>query len=83
MASDRISIRIAPDLRQRIEEAASATGKPESDVVREALKQYFADRGNRDSCYEAARRAGVVGVVKKAPSDLSTNQKYLEGFGRK
>jgi uncharacterized protein YlxW (UPF0749 family) len=25
--------------------------------------------------------AGLVGVVKDAPPDLSTNKKYMEGFG--
>jgi len=26
-------------------------------------------------------RLGAIGCIKKAPSDLSTNQKYLEGLG--
>jgi predicted DNA-binding antitoxin AbrB/MazE fold protein len=34
-----------------------------------------------ESFYDAASRLGFIGCVKGAPSDLSTNKKYLEGFG--
>ncbi len=82
MASDRISIRIDPKLRRKLEEEAFANGQRESDVVREALKKYFSARGARETCYEVALRAGVIGAAKNAPRDLSTNRKYFRGFGR-
>jgi predicted DNA-binding antitoxin AbrB/MazE fold protein len=37
---------------------------------------------NGASCYELAKRAGIIGVVDGLPSDLSTNRDYFEGFGR-
>jgi hypothetical protein len=37
--------------------------------------------GHATSCYDVAKKARVIGMVKKAPRDLSTNKKYLEGFG--
>ena len=82
MASSRISIRISRDLRHRLEEEASLNGKRESDVVREALEKHLAQAG-RETCYHLARRLGLVGCLKKAPPDVSTNRRYFEGFGRK
>ncbi|MEQ8846918.1 hypothetical protein [Botrimarina sp.] len=35
----------------------------------------------QQSAYDLAVRLGVIGVVKNAPPDLSSNPKYLEGFG--
>jgi predicted DNA-binding antitoxin AbrB/MazE fold protein len=35
-----------------------------------------------ENCYDAAVRSGVIGCVDDAPHDLSTNPKYMEGFGR-
>ncbi len=82
MASDRISIRIDPKFRRKLEAEAFANGQRKSDVVREALKEYFSARGAHETCYEAALRAGVIGAAKNAPRDLSTNRKYFRGFGR-
>jgi predicted DNA-binding antitoxin AbrB/MazE fold protein len=33
------------------------------------------------SCYELAEQAGMIGALKDAPSDLSTNAEHLKGFG--
>ena len=32
--------------------------------------------------FEVLDEVGLVGCIKAAPSDLSTNPKYLEGFGK-
>lgn len=34
-----------------------------------------------DNLYDLAFRSGILGMVDDQPSDLSTNQKYFEGFG--
>jgi hypothetical protein len=34
-----------------------------------------------ESAYDAFKRAGLIGCIKDGPSDLSTNPKYMEGFG--
>ena len=49
--------------------------------LREALEAYSAAHGLTESCYDVARRAGVIGIVRDAPADLSTHPKYFEGFG--
>lgn len=35
-----------------------------------------------ESFFDAASRLGYIGCIKGTPSDLSTNRKYLEGFGK-
>ena len=46
----------------------------------------LADSGNaEESAFDLARRAGLIGCIKGAPgspTDLSTNPKHKEGFGR-
>jgi predicted DNA-binding antitoxin AbrB/MazE fold protein len=32
--------------------------------------------------YEMLDEAGLIGCIEDAPSDLSTNPKYMEGFGK-
>ena len=82
MATDRISIRINPQLRRGLQEQASLNGKKESDVVREALESYLVDRGSSVTCYDLASQAGLIGAARNAPRDLSTQRKHFQGFGR-
>jgi len=76
------------DLEHRIEAYAQATKCTPSDVVRKAFEENEAthngsheDSGADESAYEAFKRAGVIGCVKGGPADLSTNPKYMKGFG--
>jgi hypothetical protein len=32
--------------------------------------------------FELLDKAGLIGCIKDAPADLSTNPKYMEGFGK-
>jgi predicted DNA-binding antitoxin AbrB/MazE fold protein len=38
---------------------------------------------SKESCYDLAARRGIIGLVKNAPSDLSTNPSHFDGFGYK
>ena len=33
------------------------------------------------SCYDLAQQAGLIGALKDAPSDLSSNPEHFEDFG--
>ena len=33
------------------------------------------------TCYDLAQKAGMIGALKDAPSDLSTNPEHFQGFG--
>ena len=80
MNSERLTIRISDDLRNRVKQRAKAAGTDESEIVRLALEQYVTPPM---SAYEAFRKAGLIGIVKGGPKDLSTNKKHMEGFGTK
>lgn len=81
MKSTRLTIRINPELRQRLRRQASLTGVSESELVRSAVAYYLAESGPRLTCYDLVRRAGLIGAVKNAPADLSTNRDYFYGSG--
>jgi hypothetical protein len=80
-------LRLGADLERRVEELAHISGMAPVDMVREALEEYVARRGNSnatdegETLYDRAQRADLIGCLKGAPSDLSTNPKYMEGFG--
>ena len=82
MSTNRISVRLPEKLTVRLRARSRASGTSESNLVRKALEKYLeAPPGNR-SAYEWAEEAGVIGRVD-GPTDLSTNRRYFEGFGKK
>lgn len=81
MASNRISVRISEDLTARLRARSRAKGTSESNLVRQALEKYLS-RTSSPSAYELAERAGIVGTVRRAPRDLSSNRRHFKGFGK-
>jgi Arc/MetJ-type ribon-helix-helix transcriptional regulator len=78
---DRINVRLDPQLKKQLESAARAEGVSPSDVVRAALREHLDAKRPPLSCLDIARQIGIVGVYTDAPSDLSTNKVFFEGFG--
>jgi len=37
---------------------------------------------HQESLYEKRRRLGAVGLISGSPRDVSTNKKYMKGFGQ-
>jgi metal-responsive CopG/Arc/MetJ family transcriptional regulator len=81
MASQRISIRIPHRLGQSLKQQSSLHGESESEVVRKALEIYLKPARSERSAYDLAQFAGLIGCVRRAPADLSTNRRYLKGLG--
>ena len=52
-----------------------------SAVVREALKQFLNGQHTRKQSVSALELAGDLVGCCQGPGDLSTNRKYMEGFG--
>jgi predicted DNA-binding protein len=77
----RISVRLSPETRRRLQAAARRGGKRESEVVREAVELQLAAEERALTAYDLARQAGLIGAVKGKVRDLSTNPKYFDGFG--
>jgi len=81
MATDRISIRVSPQIRQGLHEQAALKGRKESEMVREALASYLQERGKPLTCHDLALKAGLIGTVRNGPRDLSTSRSHFRGFG--
>ena len=80
MSSQRITIRISESLVKRLKKQAGMKRRSESALVREALEKYLKEP-LPGSARDLAQDAGLIGCVR-GPSDLSTNRKHLEGFGK-
>ncbi len=78
---ERINVRLDAGLKGQLEAVARAEGVSPSEVVRAALRAHLDREKPALSCLDIARRIGIIGVYTDAPSDLSTNPDYMEGFG--
>ncbi len=81
MKNDRITVRFPAALCRRLKEAARRKGTRESDLVRGAVERQFAAEDEEITVYEHAQKAGLIGAVRGAPQDLSTNAKHFDGLG--
>lgn len=79
----RITLRLPPALCARVDKLAEQNGGSRSGIIRAAIEQYCGHGEPELTCYDLAMRLGVIGVGSdKLPPDLSSNPKYMEGFGR-
>jgi len=81
MKDHRITVRLPAELRRRLRNAARRNGQLESDLVRAAVERQLAARDTTLTAYDHAKDAGLIGSVRRAAPDLSTNPKHFEGFG--
>jgi predicted transcriptional regulator len=81
MKDNRITIRLSPETRRRLQAAARRSGKRESDFVRDSVELQLAAEQRTLTAYDRAKKAGLIGAVKTKIRDLSTNLKYFDGFG--
>ena len=82
MHIETLSIRISKGERAALRAAARRQKISQGQVVRQALRAYgIAPREKVvPNAYELVK--DLIGRQSGGPSDLSTNPKYLEGFGR-
>lgn len=90
MSIDPTAIELTPRQKDRLAAIAERTGKDCSTVVDELLSSVPlpATEGNGSAqtagkprtAYEAFAAVGAIGCFE-GPPDLSTNPKYMEGFG--
>ena len=82
MTSQRITVRVPATLGTRLRHSSRMQGQTPSDLVRVALENYLGREATVGSAYELAEAAGLIGCVRRAAKDLSTNRRYFEGFGK-
>jgi metal-responsive CopG/Arc/MetJ family transcriptional regulator len=76
-----LSLKLPASLRAKLERAAKQRGQSKSEIVRAALEEFLNGRRSGKQRPSALELAGdLVGCVE-GPGDLSTNPKYMEGFG--
>jgi hypothetical protein len=75
----------ANTFEQVLEQARTLTPEEQQQLVRELtqpkLRTHNPD-GSIRTMYDAMAERGLIGFMKDAPPDLSTNPKYMEGFGQ-
>ena len=76
-----ISLKLPDELLVKLERAATQQGLNKSEVVRAALELVLNGRHKTKRPLSALDLAGDIVGSCKGPGDLSTNPKYMEGFG--
>lgn len=79
MKDYRITVRFPSDLRRRLKAAARRFGTRECDLVRTAVERQLAAEEDALTAYEHANKAKLIGAVRGAARDLSTNPRHFDG----
>jgi hypothetical protein len=79
---ERINVRVEARVKQQLEAVAHLKGVSPSTIVRQAIEEHLKQQQPAESCYDRAKRLGILGSAKGLPADLSANRKHMEGFGR-
>lgn len=76
-----ISLKLPKALEAQLEAEARRRQTTKSAVVRECLQQALSGQKRKRAltCYDLAK--DIIGS-QRGPRDLSTNSKYMEGFGK-
>jgi hypothetical protein len=88
MTTDPHQIQLSGEQWELLSNWSSRTGKPPEEVLSDALRHYEPAEGEieensqrAETVYDSLKRGGFIGCFKGGPPDLSTNPKYMEGFG--
>jgi metal-responsive CopG/Arc/MetJ family transcriptional regulator len=76
-----ISLKLPDGLHAKLERLARIRRETKSEIVRDALEQMF-NGTRRSKPISALELAGDLVGSCEGPGDLSTNPKYMEGFGK-
>ena len=77
-----ISLKLPAGLHAKLECAAKQRKRSKSDVMRAALEQYLTGERASERPISALELAGDLVGCAEGPEDLSTNPKYMEGYGK-
>jgi hypothetical protein len=76
-----ISLKLPDALHVKLERFAKVRKQTKSGIVRDALEQMFGGKPAASPISALDLAGDLVGSCE-GPGDLSTNPKYLEGFGK-
>ncbi len=75
-----ISLKVPDGLNSKLERMAKVHNRTKSDIIREAIESML-DGTRPSKPLSVLELAGDLVGCCKGPGDLSTNPKYMEGFG--
>ena len=88
MATDFTQIELDDHQRHLLATAADQLGVPWPEVFEKAIAplagqkpEHAEENGSAERPYEILARHGLIGCIAGTPTDLSTNKKYMEGYG--
>ena len=81
MAAHRFTVRVPKNLGLLLRERSRAKGQTISKLLRDALQTYLGRVRSQSSSYTLAEEAGLIGCVRGAPKNLSTNPRHFEPMG--
>jgi hypothetical protein len=74
-----LTLKIDDSVDRWLNGEAKRLGRTKSEIVRQALLEQQNGEKKRLSLHD--RMKDLCGIIKGGPRDLSTNPKYMEGFG--
>jgi hypothetical protein len=77
-----ISLKVAENLHRKLERTARERGQSKSEVMRAALEQFLNGGQAPGRPQSVLDLAGDLVGSAEGPTDLSTNPKYMEGYGQ-
>ena len=77
-----LSLNLPEQLDAQLAEVAEERGTSKVELIYEAVKEYLSLRQPPPPDSFAALAAEFAGCLDGGPPDLSTNPKYMEGFGK-
>ena len=79
-----MNISLTPEDEQLVKQQI-ARGRFHSagEVIHEALRllEIHEPEESDRTCYDILKESGAIGMIEGGPADLSTNKKYMDGFG--
>ncbi len=81
-ATSTVSLKVPQKLDRRLARVSKSQGVSKSEFIRRAVEKALDEAQPpplEPSLYERAK--DLLGVIKGTPPDLSTNPKYMEGYG--
>ena len=77
-----ISLKLPVALYAKLDRAAKRVNQSKSEVVRSAIERFLENGLAELRPISALELAGDLAGCAEGPSDLSTNPKYMEGYGK-
>jgi hypothetical protein len=79
-----LNVKLPPELHARLVRAAKQRKRSKSAIVRQALDHYLSGTQSLEPARpkSALELAGDLAGCLAGPGDLSTNEKYMDGFGK-